>query len=195
MSKIIGLTGGIGSGKTTVANYIASLGIPVYIADDAGRKVMQYQEVLDAIKEKFGAVVFDNNQLNRARLAEIVFNDSEQLKTLNEIVHPAVRKDFKNWLKEHEQNSLVVYESAILFESGTYTNFDFIVTITAPLEIRISRVLKRDKSNREQILKRMNAQWTDEQRVLKSDFVIENINIELVKQEVDKILKILLIKQ
>ena len=139
--KIIGLTGGIGSGKSTIANYLFSLGYPVYIADDAGRKVMQEQEVLDAIKEKFGLEIFENNQLNRAKLAQIVFNDPVQLKALNAIVHPAVRKDFKNWLTQHQESNLVFYESAILFESGSYTDFDNIITVTAPIETRISRVL------------------------------------------------------
>ncbi|HTG67230.1 MAG TPA: dephospho-CoA kinase [Flavobacterium sp.] len=195
MLKVIGLTGGIGSGKTTIANYLASKGIPVYIADDAGRKVMQYPEVLEAIKEKFGTAIFDKKQLNRAKLAEIVFNNPGQLKTLNTIVHPVVRKDFKDWLILNSEKPLVVYESAILFESGRYQDFDCIVSVTAPLEIRISRVLERDATNREQVLSRIKAQWTDEQRIAKSDFVIENIDLEMAKAKTDKILKILSIKQ
>lgn len=195
MPKVVGLTGGIGSGKTTIANYLASKGIPVYIADDAGRKVMQYPEVLEAIEEKFGTAIFDKKQLNRAKLAEIVFNNSDQLKTLNAIVHPAVRKDFKDWLILNDKKPLVVYESAILFESGRYQDFDCIVSVTAPLEIRISRVLERDATNREQVLSRINAQWTDEQRITKSDFVIENIDLEMAKAKTDEILKILSIKQ
>ena len=189
--KIIGLTGGIGSGKSTIANYLVSLGYPVYIADDAGRKVMQEQEVLDAIKKKFGLEIFDNNQLNRAKLAQIVFNDSVQLKALNAIVHPAVRKDFKNWLTQHQESNLVFYESAILFESGSYIDFDKIITVTAPLETRIARVLERDDTDRAQILNRMKAQWTDDERISKSDFVIENINIDLAKRKIDEFLKIL----
>lgn len=189
--KIIGLTGGIGSGKSTIANYLVSLGYPVYIADDAGRKVMQEQEVLDAIKEKFGLEIFENNQLNRAKLAQIVFNDPVQLKALNAIVHPAVRKDFKNWLTQHQESNLVFYESAILFESGSYTDFDKIITVTAPIETRISRVLERDDTDRTQILNRMKAQWTDDERISKSDFVIENININLAKRKMDEFLKIL----
>ncbi len=193
MPKIIGLTGGIGSGKTTIANYLVSLGYPVYIADDAGRKVMQKQEIIDAIKEKFGLEIFENNLLNRAKLAKIVFDNPEQLKKLNAIVHPAVKKDFKNWLTQHLESPLVFYESAILFESGSYTDFDVIITVIAPLEKRIARVLERDNSNREQVLNRINAQWTDEQRISKSDFVIENLNIDLAKQKMDEFLKILLI--
>lgn len=193
MPKIIGLTGGIGSGKTTIANYLVSLGYPVYIADDAGRKVMQKQEIIDAIKEKFGLEIFENNLLNRAKLAKIVFDNPEQLKKLNAIVHPAVKEDFKNWLTRHLESPLVFYESAILFESGSYTDFDVIITVIAPLEKRIARVLERDNSNREQVLNRINAQWTDEQRISKSDFVIENLNIDLAKQKMDEFLKILLI--
>ncbi|MEY2867718.1 MAG: hypothetical protein RIR01_118 [Bacteroidota bacterium] len=193
MPKIIGLTGGIGSGKTTIANYLVSLGYPVYIADDAGRKVMQKQEIIDAIKEKFGLEIFENNLLNRAKLAKIVFDNPEQLKKLNAIVHPAVKEDFKNWLTQHLESPLAFYESAILFESGSYTDFDVIITVIAPLEKRIARVLERDNSNREQVLNRINAQWTDEQRISKSDFVIENLNIDLAKQKIDEFLKILLI--
>lgn len=195
MTKIIGLTGGIGSGKTTVANYFIALGIPVYIADEAGRKLMQSQEILDLIKDQFGNSIFDDNQLNRAKLAEIVFNNPEKLKQLNAIIHPAVKNDFKDWLKEHDKSPLVIYEAAILFESGNYKKFDFIITVTAPLEKRIERVIKRDKVSRDQVLKRINAQWTDEQRISKSDFIIENIDQDTVNEKVEEILKILTIKQ
>lgn len=195
MPKIIGLTGGIGSGKTTIANYIATQGIPVYIADDAGKKVMQQQDIIEAIQEKFGNEIVVENKLNRHKLAEIVFNNPDQLQVLNAIVHPAVKNDFKNWLEQHADSPFVVYESAILFESGSYTNFDVILTVTAPLETRISRVLQRDNSQREQVMNRINAQWTDEQRIAKSDFVIENVDINLAKSKIDEFLKILSINQ
>ncbi|MBA0883521.1 dephospho-CoA kinase [Flavobacterium undicola] len=195
MPKIIGLTGGIGSGKTTIANYLASLGIPVYIADDAGKKVMQTKEILKAIKEQFGAAIFDENQLNRAKLAGIVFDNPNQLKALNAIVHPAVRKDYQDWLSQHQKDPILVYESAILFESGNYKDFDYILTITAPLETRIERVLKRETISRDQVLNRINSQWTDEQRISKSDFVVDNIDIVKTKLKIDKILKILSINQ
>lgn len=195
MPKIIGLTGGIGSGKTTVANYLISLGIPVYIADNAGRKVMQTQEVLEAIKEEFGTAVFDENQLNRAKLAQVVFDNPDRLQVLNSIVHPAVRKDFEEWLIQHQKDSIVVYESAILFESGRFTEFDYIMAITAPLEVRISRVLERDNVSRDKVLSRINAQWTDEQRLSKSDFAIDNIDFDKTKLKIDEILKILSINQ
>lgn len=195
MTKIIGLTGGIGSGKTTIANHFRSLGVPVYIADDEARIIMQSEEVISSINETFGGTIFEDGILNRARLAEIVFGDPVKLKLLNEIVHPAVKKHFKQWLLDHEKFPLVVYEAAILFESGNYKDFDWIITVSAPLESRIQRVIERDGVTREQVLERIKAQWTDEQRVSKSDFVIENIDPEIAKRKTEEILKILKIKQ
>lgn len=195
MTKIIGLTGGIGSGKTTIANYFKSFGIPVYIADDEARKIMQSAQILEAIKKVFGETVFENDKLNREELAKIVFNSPEKLEKLNKIVHPAVKKHFEHWLLQHTAAPYVIYEGAILFESGSYKNCDLVITVTAPVESRIQRVVERDKTTRELVLKRINAQWTDEQRISKSDFVIENTSIETTKLEVVKILKILKIKQ
>lgn len=195
MTRTIGLTGGIGSGKTTIANHFKTLGIPVYIADDEARKIMQTSEVIDAIKETFGETLFEGEVLKRDKLAQIVFNDPKKLQQLNAIVHPAVKRHFKQWLLEHKAFPIVVYEAAILFESGNYKDFDVIITVTAPVESRIQRVMARDKTSREQVLGRINAQWTDEQRVLQSDYVIENIEIENAKRETENILKILRIKQ
>lgn len=195
MTKIIGLTGGIGSGKTTIANYFSTLGIPVYIADDEAKKLMESSKVKDLIKEKFGESIFENTILNRAKLAEIVFADSEKLNQLNAIVHPAVQNHFKKWLLNHEASPFVIYEAAILFESGNYKNCDYIITVTAPLESRIQRVIGRDKTTREHVLKRINAQWNDEQRISKSDFIIDNSIIETAKLKAEEILKILNIQQ
>jgi len=195
MTKIIGLTGGIGSGKTTIANHFRSLGIPVYIADDEARTIMQSAEVIDAIKETFGSTIFEGNILNRAKLAEVVFSSADKLKLLNAIIHPAVKHDFKEWLSKQNDLPLVVYEAAILFESGNYKDFDYIITVYAPIESRIQRVIHRDGATREQVLKRINAQWTDEQRLSKSDFGIENIDSEIAKRKTEEILKILKIRQ
>nr|WP_314864352.1 dephospho-CoA kinase [uncultured Flavobacterium sp.] len=195
MSKIIGLTGGIGSGKTTLAMYIESLGIPVFIADDEAKKLMQSAEVLGKIKAVFGKAVFEKGQLNRQQLAAIVFSNPEKLSQLNGIIHPAVKKQFTIWLDQHQSAPFVVYEAAILFESGSYQNCDSIITITTPLEDRIARVMQRDNSSREQVLNRINAQWTDEQRAAKSNFIIENTDTQNTKSQLDKILKILKIQQ
>tara|TARA_R110000868_G_scaffold121414_2_gene322128 strand:- start:8863 stop:9459 length:597 start_codon:yes stop_codon:yes gene_type:complete len=195
MAKIIGLTGGIGSGKTTIAKHFKKLGIPVYIADDEARKVMQSSKIVKAIKKIFGNTIFEGTNLNREKLAEIVFNDPEKLKLLNSIVHPAVKEDFKEWLLKNDAFPFVMYESAILFESGTYKDFDIIITVIAPIEVRIERVLQRDNTTRDLVLKRINSQWTDAQRISKSDYIIENINLDISKNEIDNILKILRIKQ
>ena len=195
MSKIIGLTGGIGSGKTTLATYIKSLGIPVFIADDEAKKLMQSAEVLGKIKAVFGEAIFEKGQLNRQQLATIVFSNPEKLSQLNGIIHPAVKKQFTIWLDQHQSAPFVVYEAAILFESGSYQNCDSIITITTPLEDRIARVMQRDNSSREQVLDRINAQWTDEQRAAKSNFIIENTDPQNAKSQLDEILKILKIQQ
>lgn len=194
MTKIIGLTGGIGSGKTTVANHFIAAGIPVYIADDEARKIMQSPEILKKIEKIFGSSIFEKGVLNRQKLAEIVFSNSDKLKQLNAIIHPSVKKHFGNWILNYKNSPFVIYETAILFESGSYKDCDKIITVTAPLETRIERVIQRDKTSRENVLKRIKMQWTDDQRLGKSDFVIENINPEITKSEVGKILKILKIQ-
>lgn len=195
MTKVIGLTGGIGSGKTTIANYFEEMGVPVYIADNGARNVMQSHDIVKQIKTAFGKDLFDNNTLNRGKLAEIVFNDKDKLGQLNKIVHPAVKKDFEVWLLQHKTKEYVIYEAAILFESGRYKECDIIITITAPKEVRIERVIKRDNTTREHVLSRMDKQWDDEKRISGSNFVINNDNLKNAKEEVVKILKILDIKQ
>ena len=195
MTKIIGLTGGIGSGKTTIANYFKEMGVPVYIADDEARKLMQSKFIIEEIKKTFDDSLFEGNILNRAKLAEIVFNNSSKLDQLNAIVHPAVKKDFEAWLETNKNYAYVIYEAAILFESGRYKDCDIVITVTAPEETRIERVIKRDKTNREQVLDRMKMQWKDEERISKSNFIILNDNLKNAKEEVVKILKILNIKQ
>ncbi|MGO4822128.1 MULTISPECIES: dephospho-CoA kinase [unclassified Flavobacterium] len=195
MTKIIGLTGGIGSGKTSIAKHFMSLAVPVYIADDEARKIMQSEAIIKALKMNFGDSVFDGNSLNREKLAAVVFNDPEKLSALNAIVHPAVKEHFQQWLVAHKKAQIVIYEAAILFESGSYKMCDSIITVTAPVESRIQRVIKRDNSSREAVLKRINAQWTDEERASKSDYIIENIDLATAKIKAEEILKILMIKQ
>ncbi|MCF6141994.1 dephospho-CoA kinase [Flavobacterium sp. K77] len=195
MTKIIGLTGGIGSGKSTIATYFKEAGVPIYLADDAGKKVMQNPDIIVAIADVFGSGVVENDIINRQKLASIVFNESQQLQKLNRIVHPAVKKHFDNWLLEQKHFPYVLYEAAILFESGKYKECDCVITVIASTEARIARVIQRDQTSRELVLQRMNSQWTDGQRIPLSDFVIENDDLELAKVQVTKILKILEIKQ
>lgn len=189
MTKIIGLTGGIGSGKTTIANYFRELGIPIYIADDAAKIIMQSAEVIAQIKKAFGDAIFDSEGLNRQALAAIVFDDPKKLKQLNAIIHPAVYQHFLVWLKQHSSAPFVIKEAAILFESGSYADCDFIITVTAPLSTRINRVMARDHVSRESVLKRIENQWTDEARIAKSDYVIKNSNLQDAKNQATEILK------
>ena len=189
MTKIVGLTGGIGSGKTTIAKHINSLGIPVYIADDAAKKILLLPEILNALKLVFGDTVFEDGILNKDKLSKIVFNNPEMLKQLNQIVHPAVKIDFDNWLTLNKDQPLVVKEAAILFESGGYKDCDVIITIVAPINERIQRVMARENTNSEAVLSRMNNQWTDEMRMEKSDYVIENKELIKACAQTEKILK------
>jgi len=192
-TKIIGLTGGIGSGKTTIANYIKSKGIPVYLSDLEAKKVMELPEIISKIVKVFGIdVLGKNNLLDREKLATLVFNNTNNLKKLNEIVHPAVKNNFDHWVINHKNHPVIVKETAILFESGSYKNCDVIISVTAPLETRINRVLKRDTTNREKIVQRINNQLTDKERADRSDYVITNENFEDTKKQVDKILNLLL---
>ena len=193
MTKIIGLTGGIGSGKTTIANYFKTLGIPVYIADDEARKITDNPEILKEIETLFGNSVFDDNQLNRQKVARIVFDDPKKLQQLNAIIHPAVKKHFENWLKQHLNEHFVIKETAILFESGSYKDCDIIITVIVPFEIRIKRVMERDKISREAVLKRIKQQWSDDQKIEKSTYIIDNLERESAKRQVEEILKILII--
>jgi dephospho-CoA kinase len=191
MTKIIGLTGGIGSGKTLVANYIKSKGIPVYIADENAKKIMNLPSVVEAIKNTFGHEVIEDKVVNRKKLSELVFQSPEKLKKLNAIIHPIVKQDFDNWVKQHHNYPFVVKEAAILFESGGHQFCDLIITVTAPLAIRIERVIDRDHTTEEQVLARIKNQWDDEKKIALSHFVIQNITIEDTKNQVDDILKTL----
>ncbi|HLA55068.1 MAG TPA: dephospho-CoA kinase [Flavobacterium sp.] len=189
MAKIIGLTGGIGSGKTTVAHYFHELGVPVYIADSEAKRITDSPEIKAAIIEAFGQTILDEGRINREKLAAIVFNNPENLALLNGIIHPAVRKDFANWIELHKGAPIVIKETAILFESGSDSDCDAIITVTAPIETRIQRVMERDKTTRESIIKRIENQWTDQMRTSKSDYVIDNVEITKTKQQVREILK------
>lgn len=189
MTKIIGLTGGIGSGKTTVAKQFIEAGIPVYIADQEAKKLLHQPEIISQIEATFGDSVLEDNQISRAKLAQVVFNHPEKLALLNSIIHPAVKKHFQQWFNAHQTFSFVVREAAILFESGTYHDCDYIISVIAPIEERISRVMQRDQVDRTAVLARINNQWTDEQRIAKSDFVIENVTPENTERQVKEILK------
>jgi len=191
MTKIIGLTGGIGSGKTTVAKQFEALGVAVYIADTEAKKIMDFPKTLQLIKDEFGASVFDKDIVNREKLARIVFENPEKLQKLNSIIHPLVKEHFKKWVEKNNDSTFVIKEAAILFESGSYQDCDKIIAVVAPLQIRIERVLNRDHSDYESVMKRIRNQWTDEMRIAKSDYVIENTNLENTIDQVGRLYKVL----
>lgn len=171
----VGLTGGIGSGKSTVARVFQTLNIPIYIADQRSKALLAHQpDLINKIKKEFGSKSYlDDGALNRHHLAQIVFNDDEQLAKLNSIVHPFVFNDFDAWV-QHQDAPFVIKEAAILFESGSDQGLDRIITVSAPENIRIDRVVKRDKVNETDVRKRMDKQLTDEERESRSHYIIDN---------------------
>lgn len=188
MTKIIGLTGGIGSGKTTIAKLFEAEGIPVYIADDEAKKIMLLPETISAIVDYFGKEIISNNIIDKKKLSALVFNNPEKLKMLNKIIHPLVKKDFDNWVKKSKM-PFVIKEAAILFESGSYKYCDKIITVTASEETRIKRVVARDHCTKEQVLERIENQWSDSEKISKSDFIITNENLIDAKNQFTAILK------
>ena len=195
MTKIIGVTGGIGSGKTTIVNYIHTKGYPVYIADEAGKKVMHQPKVIQQVNALFeGKVLLDDGSLDRSKIASLVFNDEQLLSALNQIVHPAVASDFEEFKKQNSQQPLVFKEAAILFESGSYKDCDATILITAPLNVRIDRVVKRDGISKEAVLQRMKNQLTDEEKQKLATFTVENMELNHAFKSIDEIIDKLLIK-
>jgi len=186
---VVGLTGGIGSGKTTVLEMFQELGVTCYIADLEARKLIDKSKVIrKKILKEFGKKSYDSKGLNRKYIAKIVFEDPKKLQVLNSIVHPKVHKHLKRFI-EKASGDYIVYENAILFENGSDAMCNYIITVTAPLETKIARVLKRDKISRTDILNRIKNQLSDEEKISKSDFVIENIDLKKTKEKVLEIHK------
>lgn len=191
MTKIIGLTGGIGSGKSSIAKHIESLGVPIYIADIEAKKILETEAVISKVVALFGEEILDGTKIDKKKIANLVFNDPEKLKKYNNIIHPEVFLHFQNWVKQHKNFPLVVKEAAILFESGSYQDCDKIILVTAPKEIRIQRVMKRYAVSKEAVEQRMANQWDDERKKSLSDYVIENIDLEKAKEVAENIIYLL----
>lgn len=188
----VGLTGGIGSGKTTVANYFIELGVPIYFADYEAKKLMNSSaDIKNKLIREFGEKTYQNGELNRKYLASIVFNDTSKLNIINGIVHPAVANHFAEWIKKQKSN-YIIQENAILFENNTSSVFDYIITVTASIDVKIERILKRDSGSKNDILSRMKNQWDDLRKIDLSDFVIHNIDLADTKKQVGQIHKKLL---
>src|ERR1035437_8761902 len=169
----IGITGGIGCGKTTVCKVFELLGIPVYYADDEAKKLLDFDEnVKKNILQTFGiSILNDTGIIDRKKLASFVFNDKEKLEKLNSIVHPAVNDHFVNWLKKYSSQKYILKEAAILFESGAYKLVDKVIAVIAPIELKI---------NREQVMQRMSNQMKDEEIIKRSQFFIHNDEQQLL---------------
>ncbi len=189
MSKIIGLTGGIGSGKSTVAAYFLSQGIPIYTADIEAKNILDTEDISKTIESVFGTSVFTDGKVDRKKLSATVFSNADKLEKLNAIIHPAVLQHFKEWTLRNQDFPILIKEAAILFESGGAANCDAVITVTAPVDLRIDRVMRRDNVTREEVLQRIDNQWTDEQRIEKSDFVIENTDLNITMKHSEAVLK------
>lgn len=184
---VVGLTGGIGAGKTTVANFFKELGVPIYIADTEAKRLMHTsKKIKKLLIQEFGKNVYLDNKLNRTFLAAIVFNDTEKLAAINAIVHPTVANSFKRWVNK-QKAPYVIQENAILYENNTAGKFDYIICVTAPIEERIKRVIKRDGTTRSKVLARIKNQISDQEKIKNSDFVIHTVSKETTKKEVVKI--------
>lgn len=181
----LGLTGGIGSGKTLVCQIFEKLGVPVYYADTAARDLMNTDADLKAgISQMFGEKAYGKDGLNRQYLADMVFGDHEKLAGLNGLVHPAVQKDFMRWTQLQSASPYVLEEAAILFESGASMGMDLSVLVYAPEELRICRVIKRDGVKREDVLKRMGHQMSEEEKLERADHVLFNDGTRMLLPQV-----------
>jgi len=193
-SKIIGLTGGIGSGKSTIAQFFMELGVPVYIADSEAKKIMDYPETIQEVQAIFDEnVISEDGKLNRKKIASIVFNAPEKLQHLNAVIHPKVNQDFKIWLEQHKEAPYVIKEVAIIFEIGAEKQFDKIILVTAPEKTRIQRVAKRDNTSEDEVLERIKNQLSDAEKIEKSDFIIDNIDVNMSKNKVKKLHQLLIL--
>lgn len=187
--KIVGLTGGIGSGKTTVAVMFKKLGVPIYIADVEAKKLTNSSKVIKRkLIQILGDQAYNEQGLNEAFVADCIFNNATLLQRVNQVIHPKVKAHFKRWVRKQE-GGYCIKEVAILFENGGYKDCDYTILITAPMQVKIERLLQRDNSTEEQIASRMKNQWSDAKKKKLADAVIENIKLEKTQKSVLKLHK------
>lgn len=190
---IIGITGGIGSGKSTLSERLREIGYSVYDSDLEARRLQnEHPEIQDQLIELFGEDIYNDQGLNRPVLAQLVFGKPELLAKLNAIVHPVVHTDFMNWIQSHSAENLLFMESAILFESGFNKIVDKVIVMTASENIRIARVMKRDKVTEEQVKARMSHQMADDKKIANANFVIHSDDCQPLVVKMKKILDELL---
>jgi dephospho-CoA kinase len=187
--KIVGLTGGIGSGKSTLMQWFQKQGVPCFESDAVGRKLLN-TDLREAVSEAFGAELYlQTGSLDRKALAEKVFANPAALAKLNQIVHPAVAIAFEDFKKQHANAPFVINEAAILFETGGYKNCDVVILVTTPKSDRIERIINRDGSTKAEVIKRMKNQWEDERKRKLADYVIENSTIKSAQKQAAQILE------
>ena len=190
--KVIGLTGGIGSGKTTLLRWFETQNIPCFESDDVAKTLLN-SSLKSFVSKAFGNSIYNSSGiLDRKKLAARVFNDPKELAKLNAIVHPAVEKAFKDFRQKYKEDSIIIKEAAILFESGGYENCDAIILVIASEEIRIQRVVKRDNIKKNDVEARIKLQWSDDKKKLLSDYLIQNEYLETALDQAKKILNSLL---
>lgn len=189
--KTIGLTGGIGSGKTTVARMFEEYGIPIYIADTEAKNLMHTScEIRSELQQLLGENVYVDEQLDRKFMADKIFNDKHLLEKVNNIIHPRVEAHFQEW-KKKQNAPYCIKEVAILFENGSYKRCDKTILVVADEEERIARVMKRDGVKREKVLERMKNQWSDAKKIPLADYIINNQSLNAIKKEVKNLHTIL----
>ncbi len=181
----VGLTGGIGTGKSTVAEIFKLLGVPVYNADYRARLLTNtHTEIISSVKALFGNDIYTENGLDRKKVASLVFKDKPLLAQLNNIIHPAVANDFEQWLEKNMNSPYIIKEAAILFESGGNKQVDKVICVAAPEELRIKRVMKRDGVSKEEVQSRINNQMKEEDKQKMADFLIHCNDEDLVIPQV-----------
>ncbi|KQC28884.1 dephospho-CoA kinase [Flagellimonas eckloniae] len=191
--KIVGLTGGIGTGKSTVAGMFKDLRVPIYDSDSEAKRLMtESSQLKKAIISLLGEKAYEGEALNRSFIASKVFENPTMLQELNEIVHPAVKEDFKEWAKI-QQSPYVIQETALIFEKASQDQYDYVILITAPINLRLGRVMRRDGVSEKEVLDRIKNQMGDDEKLVLADFHIDNIDLETTQKEVAKLHKTLVI--
>lgn len=191
--KIIGLTGGIGSGKSKIMSVFSTYGIPCYESDRRAKWLMQMDaELKSQIKSFFGDQIYENDQFNQRKLAKLVFADKGKLEALNSLVHPRVKMDFKSFVSQQD-TPYIIKETAILFETGGEKDCDATILVTAPEKLRLQRVLNREKISSMDLKARINNQWSDSRKIPLADYVINNIDWDKTLKKIDEIHQKLLV--
>ena len=186
---VVGLTGGIGSGKSTILNYFREHGYPCFESDEVGKKLLEV-ELKENVVKLFGEEVYNTKGiLDRKVISKKVFSNSKLLETLNNIVHPAVNEAFEKFKKKYQDSPIIVKEAAILIESGSYKSCDIIILVKAPQDERIKRIMARDSANKSEVIAKISNQWEDKKKEKYADYIVENISLEETHEKVKNLIK------